>query len=104
MTDHECELLKWVAEELLGWEVVQQSFHGGKWYNRKTGTPLETLQSWDGIGLVIQCFKDGKGDMWKFNQYLEEGYDQWWFIKDPWLHVFHAARKAVTNDRQTENL
>ena len=100
MTDHDRELLEWVAEELLGWEPAHFGMSDGeiklRWWvseGKKIGPGY--LESWHGIGLVVDAFKSGKGHVWKFNHYLEEGYDHWWLIREPWTHVFEAARKAV---------
>jgi len=58
MPDHERELLKWVAEELLGWEAsgigwvkVTELLHGT--VDRTYLEPVY-LRSWHGIGLVVE--------------------------------------------------
>ena len=66
MTDHERELLKWVAEELLGWQkvlspskmagterwMVSLLDHPARWYEIE-----EMLESWHGIGLVVEAME-----------------------------------------------
>ncbi len=97
------ELLKWVAEELLGWDhrLSPSKIPGtDRWWS-PDGISWQRhemerhLQSWHGIGLVVEAFKAGNGNINRFNHYLEEGYDHWWLIREPWIHVFEAALKAV---------
>lgn len=59
--DADTQLLKWVAEELLGWEYTPVSTHFGDAYFFKKYKAecsekqmYETLKSWHGIGLVVE--------------------------------------------------
>ena len=110
MSDLVRELLKWMAEELLGWTIYpsERKFRKGK---------LEQLQSWHGIGLVVEemekrgwyfgsfdrsILKNNKGDRrleWSANFYREGDFEgqNWMPSHQPWFAVYEAARKAVTN-------
>ena len=108
MDDHDHELLKWVAEELLGWQkvlspskmagterwMVSLLDHPARWYEIE-----EMLESWHGIGLVVEAI--GKKDaeiQREFLRYLPDHCA--WIItwERPWIPVYEAVRKAVTND------
>ena len=125
MTDNDRDLLKWIAEELLGWK------HDPGWHNSdlywwrqedelRPGRrePLTYFQSWHGIGLVVEemerrgwyfgafdrsILKNNKGDRrleWSANFYREGEFEgqNWTPGNQPWFAVYEAARKAVTND------
>ena len=115
MTDHERELLKWMADQLLGWRFV-----GGYWYPPTTEdhgfSPLAFqahFESWYGIGLAVEAM-DKRGMWCQIKSPFELGSDWWagftphgttgWNGKPdfrgnnqkPWFAVYEAARKAVT--------
>ena len=106
----ELEILKWVAEELLGFTKSS----GMRTYNEGT---LRQLRSWHGIGLVVEemerrgwyfqdfnrdILKDNKGGRfpaWSANFKREDQFEGQNFIpaKEAWFAVYGAARKAVTD-------
>ncbi len=109
MTDHDHELLKWVAEELLGWKPKEGEIYLRQSTifpaNRKAreAVSLKLLQSWHGIGLVVEAMdhREDVQEIIRFNRYLEECLDTvWWMLPMPYkcYFVFEAARKAVTGD------
>ena len=113
--DHERELLKWVAEELLGWTFCESPSRvkgterwacilfekPAQWYQIE-----ETLESWRGIGLVVEAM--GKrieiesDEYSRFINILDKLWNNfrvhWWEMRPAWTPLFVAARKAVTND------
>jgi len=100
-------LLKWVAEELLGFSCVPevkymtpQEYHH-PYFGYVT---LSWFESWNGIGLVVaEMERRGQADeklLIRFRWRLEETdleSTPWWHLPIPekWHHVFAAARKAV---------
>ena len=123
MDDHDHELLKWIAEELLGWKY--HSFYRTSHYPTGIATDhvelwerpgmvadtieersLSCLESWHGIGLVVGKMWQRKFffDLWKRGDWHAE-FHEWEERKgkivahdEPWFAVYEAARKAVTND------
>ena len=113
MTDHERELLKWVAEELLGWTLCESPSRlkgterwacilfekPAQWYQIE-----ETLESWHGLGLVVEEMEKGE---WRLLKLGRDSDGDWWAIfmrggfarygrhDKPWFAVYEAARKAV---------
>jgi hypothetical protein len=95
------DLIKWVAEELLGWDVA---FEGAEWV-RIAPHPLgvydslkRSLESWHGIGLVIaEMEKRSERAKEIFDDMLtgERWDEHWWWSPIPWDKVFTAARRAV---------
>jgi len=88
-------LLKWIAEELLGFTDL--------WFLNDGDIAFEDelhgrrhLKSWHGVGLVVEAMKkqpiENRVD---FNEDLEEMILPWWNQEEPWLAVFAAARNAV---------
>ena len=115
MGDQDRELLKWVAEELLGWRRMSDA-KGGRYSDGDGRWWLDELGSWHGIGLVVEEMQR-RGCKWHFESYLQtkkHNYPcekvrrfQFEFIgppsgkatsEKPWFAVYEAARKAVTND------
>ena len=108
MTDHERELLKWVAEELLGWRRMSDA-KGGRYSDGDGRWWLDELGSWHGIGLVVEEMSR-RGFEVAMDNFTRSG--EWVaifepkdmpgkpmsFAKMPWFAVYEAARKAVTND------
>ena len=105
MTDHDRELLKWVAEELGGWQKTPKHdvWAADNW-DLMLGFPHpDKLQSWHGIGLVVEAM--AKRDYWLE---LLAGSDPEWYAsffkrgtegegqsKYPWFAVYEATRKVV---------
>ena len=111
----ERELLKWVAEELLGWEPAHFGMSDGeiklRWWvseGKKIGPGY--LESWHGIGLVVgemerRGFKisfdnfDGPWDVEiQFPPKLVEERNFGGYCctnEKTWFAVYEAARKAV---------
>ncbi len=116
MIDHDRELLKWVAEELLGWTPAPKGNYQHT-EGRLIGAPSlwTKLQSWHGIGLVVEemerrewyfqdfsrdILKDNKGGRfpaWSANFKREGQFEGENFApaKEAWFAVYEAARKAV---------
>jgi len=98
-------VLKWIAEELLGWESTGIGSSLPWWdpaNHRFRGE--HDLQSWHGVELVVEEMeRRGKLDeklLTRFRWRLEETdleSTPWWHLPIPekWHHVFAAARKAV---------
>ena len=104
MPKHERELLKWVAEELLGWVFPGETDSVTRMKAERFA--FEKLQSWHGIGLVVEKMWQRKFffDLWKRGDWHAE-FHEWEERKgkivahdEPWFAVYEAARKAVTND------
>ena len=102
-------LLKWVAEELLGFEKTgdlnnliyrHPTRHGayGVWKIK-----LADLQSWHGIGLVVEemerrgfnCDLSSLDQSWMVTFNGKTDGRAFYYEGKPWLAVFAAARKAV---------
>ena len=112
MTDHETKLLKWVAEELLGWIRTANAPEFDGWIYRDSPNERhfgKDLESWHGIGLVVEAM-NRRGFEVAMDNFTRSG--EWVaifepkdmpgkpmsFAKVPWFAVYEAARKAVTND------
>ena len=113
MTDQDRELLKWVAEELLGWKPGKYAAPNYLLWHDKLGQGYfeSDLQSWHGIGLVVEEMEK-RG----FQLYLENRLTGWSsaFLKDdwvaakhgkdqPWFAVFETARKAMEGKEEPPN-
>ena len=120
MTDHEAKLLKWVAEELLRLKPGKYAAPDYLLWHDKSGKGYfeSDLQSWHGIGLVVEemerrewyfgafdrsILKNNKGDRhleWSANFYREGEFEgqNWTPGSQAWFAVYGAARRAVTND------
>ena len=106
------DTLKWIAEELLGFEKTgdlnnliyrHPTRHGayGVWKIK-----LDDLQSWHGIGLVVEAMerRGWKLTLQKSSSEMVGWVASFWTGPDiaaaeagdePWIAVFAAARKAV---------
>jgi hypothetical protein len=106
------ELLKWIAEELLGWKYIPEATVNCCWKDR-LGNPkwIEDLPGWPGIGLVI-AEMERRGFEWEMSRtfvtasptygcrfYLPNRTNH---VAFPWVYaveshdaVFAAARKSV---------
>ena len=105
LTEHNREVLRWVAEELLGLKPGKYAAPDYLLWHDKSGQGYfeSDLQSWHGIGLVVE-------EMERRGYWLEllAGSDPEWYAsffkritqgegqsKYPWFAVYEAARKAV---------
>jgi len=102
MTD--LDLLKWVAEELLGWEPAKYPTSKHLWHDESgRGYFGGDLQSWHGIGLVVEAMEK-RGFHWEkspygFRFYLPTQPDH---LSFPWVYshkihtsVFAAAKRTM---------
>jgi len=98
MTD---DLLRWVAEELLGWDFLKERIPDAVYYDFALDRPkpYETfLCSWFGIGLVVEAMKKQPTEVRdEFYNRLEAGGD-WWFRQDVSEFIFYHARGAVLRE------
>jgi hypothetical protein len=91
--------LRWVAVELLGWDVA---FEGAEWVriaphpHGAYDSLKRSLESWHGIGLVIEAMKKQPIKIrYEFGDILwRELHAPWWANLTP-EKVFTAARRAV---------
>lgn len=108
-------LCRWVAEELLGWKehsltpgIFPEDTYTEGW-QRPDGyflldqkKELLILQSWHGIGLVIEAMSKRSEEEWtRFNNILKDvGWDDpfWWEHGEPWEIVYPAAQQAVEGE------
>ena len=104
MTDHERELLKWVAEELLG---LPQTILGQSVYYEcecfRGLVELNHFESWHGIGLVVDEIKTKPTQVWFDFSAEVNPKPQWYWQRKPWFTVYEAARKAVEGKEEPPN-
>lgn len=103
MPDDRTDLLRWVAEELLGWtylddrdELARRGLIGAAWRDREMRLmDLDELESWHGIGLVFGAMKQQPSErLAEFEDELCELPVAWWAQDEPCIPVFAAARRA----------
>ena len=111
MTDPERELLKWVAEELLGWVFPGETDSVTRMKAERFA--FEKLQSWGGIGLVVEEMEKRGWIGFILERTFPYLSDERYYLSSffghekpfvrergtkPWFAVFGAARKAMTHD------
>ena len=114
MGDQDRELLKWVAEELLGLKPGKYAAPDYLLWHDKSGRGYfeSDLQSWHGIGVVVEEMerrgwrllklgKDPDGDWWTI--FKKGDFARYGQGEKPWFAVCEAARKAVEGKEEPPN-